>query len=257
MNKQYIIFQDKNIKVPLLAQNGVWKFKVSDINWRLSDSLERYYAYLIFCEPNHSELSCALRLMDKHITTVEIDDFIHYFRKMHPVEEECFNWGKIQTYATDVVPLKFPTPFGYDVDLTISQESELLSKIKRQTGNVVGELECWFNWYIRHYGLSPKLKRDIPIQGWEIARMFCIQHGINIKKLPNTLSLDLTTRKKKVAWGFQIKVIICVLFYIALAIWLIADNDKITDSFNFQTLLMTIGWLMLGIPLAIIFNKTK
>jgi len=47
------------------------------------------------------------------------------------------------------------------------------------------------------------------------------------------------------------------LCYIALAIWLIADNDKITDSFNFQTLLMTIGWLMLGIPLAIIFNKTK
>ena len=48
-----------------------------------------------------------------------------------------------------------------------------------------------------------------------------------------------------------------MLLYIALAILLIADNDKITDSFNLQTFLMTIGWLMLGIPLAIIFNKTR
>lgn len=257
MSKREIIFQDKNIKIPLLAQNGIWKFKLSDINWCLSDSLERYYAYLIFCEPNHGELSCALRLMDKHISTVEIDEFIQYFRATHPIKDECFSWDNIPAYATDVLPLKFPTPFGYDVDLTISQESELLYKIKKQDGNIAGDLECWFNWYVRHYGLSPKCKRDTSIQGWEIARMFCIQHGINIKKLPNTLSLDSTSHKKKVGWFFQVKVVICALLYIAFAIWLIADNDKITDSFNFQTFLMTIGWLMLGIPLAVIFNKTK
>lgn len=255
MNQQYIIFQDKNIKVPLLAKNGIWKFKLSDINWRLSDSLERYYAYLIFCGQNYGELSRSLRLMDRHITTIEIDKFVQYFRSKHPAENECFSLSDIPIYATDIAPLKFPTPFGYDIDLTISQESELLSKIQKQEGNVVGALEHWFNWYIRHYGLSPKLKRDIPIQGWEIARMFCLQHGININKLPNTSSLDSTSRKQGVGWSFKVKVIICVLFYIALAIWLIADNDKITDSFNFQTLLMTIGWLMLGIPLAIILIK--
>lgn len=257
MSPQYIIFQDKNIKVPLLAQNGIWKFKLSDINWRLSDSLERYYAYLIFCDQNYGELSRALRLMDRHITSIEIDEFVQYFRTKHPVEKECFSWCNIPIYATDITPLKFPTPFGYDVDLTKSQELELLSKIQKQEGNVVGALEYWFNWYIKQYGLSPKLKRDIPIQAWEIARMFCIQHGINIDKLPNKLSLDSTVRKKKVGWVFQLKVIICILLYIALAILLIADNDKITDSFNLQTLLMTIGWLMLGIPLAIILNKTR
>ena len=139
----------------------------------------------------------------------------------------------------------------------MSQETELLSKIQKQEGNVVGALEYWFNWYIRHYGLSPKLKRDIPIQGREITRMFCIQHGININKLPNTPSLGSTSRKQKVGLGFKVKVIIYILLYIALAIWIIADNDKITDSFILQTFLMTIGWLMLGIPLVIIFNKTK
>lgn len=257
MSKREIIFQDKNIKIPLLAQNGIWKFKLSDINWCLSDSLERYYAYLIFCEQNYGELSRALRLMDRHITTIEIDEFVQYFCIKHPAENECCSLSNIPIYATDTAPLKFPTPFGYDIDLTISQESELLSKIQKQEGNVVGALESWFSWYIRHYGLSPKLKRDIPIQGWEIARMFCIQHGININKLPNTQSLDSSSRRKKVGWSFYAQVIIYVVLYIALAIWLIADNDKITDSFNLQTFLMTIGWLMLGIPLAIIFNKTK
>lgn len=179
MNNDYLFLQDKNLKIPLLAKNGIWKFKLGDIEWTLPDCMERLYAYLIIGESDFKSVSATLRANNKKITPIEIDEFISHFEKTHSSIEETFSIQSVPSYATDLKPLCLPNLFSYEVLLSSAQEQELLDIVKQNTGNRRERLKAWFHRYINRYNLIPRYKRDIDIQDEELAISFCRQHGIN------------------------------------------------------------------------------
>lgn len=180
----YILLQNCNTKVLLLAQNGVWEFVFHGVTWKIPDCLERLYAYLIIGEKDFKSVAGILRANYKHISVVDIDNFIELFINTHTTVDVQFVIDNVPIYATESSPLVLPNPFSYAILLTHSQESELLNIIKT-ADKKRDALQQWFRNYINRYALTPRSKRDVELQYEELSIAFCRQHGINYYKLSN------------------------------------------------------------------------
>lgn len=212
-NNDYIILQNKNFKVPLLSRNGVWNFEINKVKWGLPDCMERLYAYLIIGENDFKSVAGTLRANNKHISALEIDNFIVYFESTHPVETICFDLDVVPIYATDSMLLRLPNPFSYDILLTHNKESELLNIIKT-ADKKRDTLQQWFRRYVNRYALTPRYKRDVELQYEELSIAFCRQHGINYYQLSNCR----TNQKRMSPIQYELSLILIGLATIAVII---------------------------------------
>lgn len=249
----YIIIHSKSLKIKLLSKKGNWSFKLSGKDWVIPDQMERLYAYLILGENNINETSGTLRANYKHITPIEIDEFVTHFRAIHPVEKVEFTWDIVPTYATDKAPLAIPNSFSYTVMLSDKQESELLEIIKTHPDSAKSRIEQWFSWYIHRYDLTPRLKRDIEAQAPELCLQFCRQHGVDIEKLKDIL--PDTSRWYEGTLSF---LIICALFILWLSIGVsIAAWGMKFDHGAVSLLALFVGAAIILCPLAMLYERAK
>lgn len=257
MNYNYLLIFQRNIKISLLAKNGAWKFNLSGVDWIIPDFMERLYAYLVFGEKNTSEIASALRANYKQITTIEIDDFISHFIDTHATESVECSLNDIPVYATENNPLCVPNPFSYAVTISPKQEEELLSIIKNNPESAQSRIEQWFDWYVHKYGLLPRLKRDVYIQGKELCLQFCRQHGVSVLNISGG---NKNIVAKASIWKIikrYIFLITVFVVYIFTAILLMKYGGDLTGAFLINLILETIGWLMLGVPLYLIFKNNN
>ena len=182
MDHNYMFLQN-NLKTNLLAENGFWEFELAGKSWKLSDSMERLYVYLILVENDLTSVSANLRAHDRKISVTEIEEFYEYVKETHPTEKCVFDIMSLPTYAKPGAPLYLPNPFSYEVPLTVSQEQELLDILKQKNDLRKLLLRQWFGRYIERYALMPRYKKDEKIQRSGLAISFCRQHGVNYEEL--------------------------------------------------------------------------
>lgn len=214
--------------------------------------MERLYAFLIFGENSYARIAETLRVNYKEITTFEINEFVCHFRKTHIITVVTFKYDDIPLYATKKRPLYLPNPFSYTVTLTLQEEQELLCKIINEKESVSYLLERWFVYsYINKYRLESKLKEDISIQGRELARSFCEQHGIDIDSFPKSVEVKALKPTSK-----SIKTLILILLWVAIAIGIIFSSNNL-DGFFSSFIVASIGFGMLGLLLKFLFGNHK
>lgn len=255
----YMLLQSKNMKVSLLSKDGIWKTKLAGNDIKFDASIERYFAYLIFGTRNFGDVSTTLRMYNKHISPPDIDQFIEDFKSSHLVTEVGFDVNLLPTYATDKQLLHIPNPFSYDVVINVEQEQELLDILRNIAVNRKVRLEWWFDGYIRRYGLIPKYKRDYEGQEQELAMQFCRQYGVDINTLYSTENRSKkTTRKttmKPVSHVIKWYSIAFVSLMVYIYIFVLLIRYESDEFYWWSFLVNTIGWLMIGIPLYLIFGR--
>jgi hypothetical protein len=178
----YMIFQDMDAKIELLAKNGFWNFTVSEKEYSLSASSERLLAYMILKDKDIDCVSSDLRAWDEDITSAEIKDFVRYFEDTHPLIEENFQLESIPLYADEKHPLEISNPL---LSIQLSQEQEeLLIRIATSNGKKQFErLKMWFSQYRNKHGFDLRYEQYQDSFDKEAAIHFCMQHGINWKKV--------------------------------------------------------------------------
>ena len=179
-----MILQNRNVRIPLRAKNGVWKFQLNGVKWNIPICMELLYAYHLIGVQDYSRVAWILRANYKHITSIEIDAFIQHFEKAHPVEDYPFNINEIPIYATEKHPLIVPTVQSYLVLLTPAQEREILDLIINNT-KVDGQfpIDYWFRKYVDRYGLAPRYQNQMDTHYIDLAVSFCELHGIDYASL--------------------------------------------------------------------------
>lgn len=182
----YMLLQQRNVRIPLLAKNGTWKFTINKEKWEISDCMERLYAYHLIGSQDYKTTSATLRANYKHITPIQIEAFIQHFEKTHPVEEYQFNINEIPVYATEKNLLEIPTNQPYRVLLTPKQEQDVLDVIKNNTeGDGRKSVNRWFRQYVNRYALTPRNKNQEFTHYKNLAEWFCEQHGVKYEALYN------------------------------------------------------------------------
>ena len=180
MNNYMIL--PNNTRVPLLAKDGVWEFKIDGKKWSMWAAVEQLMAYHLLYEGRFSEASKLLHANYKRLSTADIDALITYFKESHPGTYEQYSLSNIPEYATDSQRIYIANPFSYEIALNIIDERELLTILK-DSSDPKSALQGWFFNYVNKYGLSPRYKADIDIQYRELAIGFCRQHGVDYWKL--------------------------------------------------------------------------
>lgn len=230
MDNDYMVLQNRNVKIPLRAKNGTWKFQLNGEKWAIPLCMELLYAYHLIGNQDYRATSATLRANYKHLTPIEIEAFIQHFEKTHPVEEYLFNMDDIPIYATDERPLEIPTDQPYRVLLTPEQEQEVLGLIKKNNTEIDGRkpVNKWFRYYVNRYGLSPRNKNQDFTHHKDLAECFCELHGIKYETLYNIEQVrQIKAEEKKNLWKTSLisifAYILCKVAIAALglgAIWL-------------------------------------
>ena len=171
-----------NTRVPLLAKDGVWEFKIDGKKWSMWAAVEQLMAYHLLYEGRFSEASKLLHANYKRLSTADIDALITHFKESHPVTYEQHSLWSVPAYATTSQRIYIANPFSYEVALNIIDERELLTILKNSS-DPKSALQGWFFNYVNKYGLSPRYKADIDTQYQELAIGFCRQHGVDYWKL--------------------------------------------------------------------------
>ena len=180
MNNYMIL--PNNTRVPLLAKDGIWEFKIDGKKWSMWAAVEQLMVYHLLYEGRFSEASKLLHANYKRLSTADIDALITYFKESHPVTYEQHSLWSVPAYATTSQRIYIANPFSYEVALNIIDERELLTILKNSS-DPKSALQGWFFNYVNKYGLSPRYKADIDIQYQELAIGFCRQHGVDYWKL--------------------------------------------------------------------------
>lgn len=207
-----MLLEYNNLRVPLLAQGEFWEFILKGRRWKVPASMERLYAYLIYCDYDSWRVPDTLRTNDKHITPAEIDAFVEYFKETHPATEEQYSRDSIPLYATEDLPLYIPNPYT-TVSITPEQEIELLKKIKSKSRNKKDNISTWFFDYAIKYNIGPKNEDEFFYFIDELCMGFRRQHG---------LLLDEESRVNKI-----VKIILAI-FFALLPFWMLfygLDHD--------------------------------
>ena len=243
-----------NSCISLLAKDNVWNIKIGNQKCKLDVSLECFLAYHIYISNDMYIISGTLRCYDKYILPSEINAFVANFKRDHPLEELVFKWSNIKHYATNETPLDIPNPFSYVVTIEKWQEIKLLHLL-RSSRNPKKEIEQWFGDYVEKYALSPKYKRDVPIQHIELASIFCQLHGIDINNIPEEEPIYDSKIEKTIAlvWK-EIRWVVYVLIYL-MAAWFFVWLGEFVENFWLSLILGLVGMAMIFVPLANIFRK--
>lgn len=216
----YMLLQQRNVRIPLLAKNGTWKFTINKEKWEILDCMELLYAYHLIGNQDYRTTSETLRANYKHITPIQIEAFIQHFEKTHPVEEYQFNINEIPVYATEKNLLEIPTDQPYRVLLTPKQEQEALNLIKNNI-EIDGRkpVNKWFWNYVNRYGLSPRNKNQDFTHHKDLAECFCELHGIKYESLYNVeKARQIKAEEKKNLWKTNlISIFAYILFRVAIA----------------------------------------
>lgn len=176
----YMLLQQRNIRIPLLAKNGTWKFTINKEKWEIPNCMECLYAYHLIGNQDYKATSATLHANYKHITPIQIEAFIQHFEKTHPVEEYPFNINEIPVYATEKVPLEVPTVQSYRILLTPKQEQEILDLMKNEDNpNRRKEVRQWFRKYTERYALKPRNPYQTLSHYDALGDVFCEIHGVN------------------------------------------------------------------------------
>lgn len=243
--------------VTLLANNNVWHTNIGSKKYKLNASLERLFAYHIYVSKDMYVISGTIRCQDKDVTPAEIDQFVSDFKQSHPLEQLPFKWSHIQHCSTDELLLDIPNSYGYRIALEKWQEIRLLH-VLRSSRNPKQSVEQWFLDYTEKYAITPKYKCDISTHHLELAATFCELHGIDINNIPQEKVVYHSKTEQVIAICYQhIKMWAFIFLYIAVAVMLMHYHDTITDSFILQGIILTIGWLMLILPVVNFINKLK
>ena len=234
-DNNYMLLQPRNVRIPLLAKNGSWKFTINKEKWEIPDCMERLYAYhLIGCQ-SPSMTSNTLRANYRNITPIQIEAFIRHFEKTHPVEEYPFDINEVPVYATEKNPLEVPTDQPYRVLLTPEQEREVLDLMRNNTeGDGRKPVNRWFRRYVNRYGLNPRNQKQDLTHHKNLAEWFCEQHGIkydalyNIEKVRKEKAEELRRQikrdKEEVLWGclyafLSVAGVVMLLYLFLCGLW--------------------------------------
>jgi hypothetical protein len=182
-----MIIQKAKVRIPLLAKDGFWKFRIEEDEYELHDCIERLLANYIFNKNSGYVARWLRECYNQNITIQQIDSFIEYFEKSHPteeIEEFCFEF--VPLYAgKDGLTLPLP---GCCCQITLEQEKELMLLAKTRKGDRLGDddkriirLENWFFEFRHRYGLN--FKRLKHQQDTLLAEAFLEQHGLQINLL--------------------------------------------------------------------------
>lgn len=234
----YMLLQQRNVRIPLLAKNGTWKFTINKEKWEIPDCMELLYAYHLIGNQDYRTTSETLRANYKHITPIQIEAFIQHFEKTHPIEEYQFDINEVPVYATQNSPLEIPHHQSYRILLTPEQEREILDLMKGESDlNRRREVRQWFRRYTERYALKPRNPYQILSHYDALGDMFYELHGIDITTL---CDIERTENKKKEKeewernrWKGDLycigAVFLMILYQIALVVlclgvmWILAD----------------------------------
>lgn len=221
MDNNYMLLQNRNVRIPLLSKDGSWKFTINRKKWEIPLCMELLYAYHLIGAQDYAATSATLRANYRHITPIQIEEFIQYFEKTHPVENCSFDINKIPVYATDKYPLCVPNCFSYDVLLTEKQEKEILDVIKKinNTEDGRGNVSRWFGEYTARYSLIPNRRSDVTFPEWDLARTFCEIHGIDFEGLFSEEARKEDDRQGCLFSAAMIFGAIFIIFWAMYAFW--------------------------------------
>lgn len=216
----YMLLQQRNVRIPLLAKNGTWKFTINKEKWEIPDCMERLYAYHLIGNQDYKATSATLQANYKHITPIQIEAFVQHFEKTHPVEEYQFDINEVPVYATDKRPLQIPTNQSHQILLTSDQEKEVLDLIKHNT-ETDGRtpINKWFARYIYRYNLTVRNQNKVYTYNKQLAEWFCELHGIKYELLYNIeKARQIKAEEKKNLWKTNlISIFAYILFRVAIA----------------------------------------
>ena len=219
----YMLLQQRNVRIPLLAKNGTWKFTINKEKWEIPDCMERLYAYHLIGNQDYKATSATLRANYKHITPIQIEAFIQHFEKTHPVEEYQFNINEVPVYATEKNPLFLPNRFSQNILITAKQEQELLKIIESYPIDTQREFVInWFEEYIIRYDLRPKKESEDTDHCFHLIEVFYQTHGIN----DNIYSPEEMEKYYLKGWGgLTVAYILFALFLIFALLYSFWGND--------------------------------
>lgn len=239
----YMLLQQRNVRIPLLAKNGAWKFTIDKEKWEIPNCMECLYAYHLIGNQDYKATSATLQANYKHITPIQIEAFIQHFEKTHPVEEYPFDINEVPVYATQNSPLEIPHHQSYRILLTPEQEREILDLMKGESDlNRRREVRQWFRRYTERYALKPRNPYQILSHYDALGDIFYELHGIDITTLCDIERKENKKRKmeeeaeeaKRNQWKRDLTLItfpfVMILVYILMAIagfaviWILADG---------------------------------
>lgn len=198
MDNNYMLLQNRNVRIPLLSKDGSWKFTINRKKWEIPLCMELLYAYHLIGAQDYAATSATLRANYRHITPIQIEEFIQYFEKTHIVEEYQFNMEEVPVYATDKDPLEIPTDQSYQVLLTPKQEWEVLELMKEYDNqNRRYSVRQWFRKYTERYALKPRNPYQVLSHYDDLAKNFCELHGVNIDSLYDIEAVRKQREEKK------------------------------------------------------------
>ena len=265
---KYIVVQKINARIPILSSEKEYLIKFGRYKLVFSPFFEAIWIYMIYGSScSVGTFSELLREKYKDIRPSEIDQFIEIFKADHPQEHEEFNIKKIpmlsepdEDFVMNMNLFAFPIAFSYQ------QEKFLLEKLNTLDANIASFIQNWWHRYCSRYAIHARLKRDMGCEAKELADVFCHIHGFDIywlqRQYNKKIEIQATEEQKKQSklsnftnslFGW-IKLLLLIFTYIMIAVGIIAFGSSI-DNFIIGGIVMTIGFGMISVPLALLFGK--
>ena len=252
----YIIIQFSKLKVPLISSQKKYEMKIAGQKIIFDPFFESLVAFQIYTGYTNRGISALLRYNYDFMTAYHIDEFIEKFKEDHVVEEIDYSFEKIPCIAKENSCFEMRLSIiKHPISISYTQELELLDIIRDNSCNRKAKLIGWWSKYCINYDIHTRLKRDSKIKCTSLAETFCQLHGVDFDFLQIRKEKELepqqTASCKILSFLF---IVIALIVYSCVAVFFIIWGSEVSN-FLAGGLLMTCGFAMISVPIAIFFKK--
>ena len=228
VNHQYIILQQPNLKVKLLAGSEPWSVVVAGYQCDVNIWVEALFASLIY-DPDKDSKGEIMKYIasryNKYATPVHAEKFITLFKVEHRVEQlQVCDLSDIQLFNTEddgcVIPI-----YKYDCAIADSEEKSLIQQIQSQSKEAWHEIYAYFYKYLEQYGQSYYSKLGTIHEAAIVQSNFFRIHGLPVS-MCNKPELTTTERKHNVAKALLLWSVLCFIVFLMCADAHTGDSPK-------------------------------
>ena len=246
INHQYIILQQKKLKVFLNAGSEPWEAPIGHKWYQIDVWLESLFASWIFdfgyLGYTGDITSYLANRYNKNITPVHVQHFIEYFKTSHKIEQldDC-SLKDVFLLGDDVDGCPVPI-YKYDCAITKGDEQMLLKKLQDNPTMAKETLEDFFTMHMIRFNQSYYPKWGTGMEAKYLAEIFLTMHGI---RLANQI------KNRKSHWYNSPFIILlgtlAVIVVLAVIGWQMLKSDSFFVGF--------IGYMLIFSPTLLLLDK--
>lgn len=181
-DNRYLYIQQCGIKVKLLAENGIWEWKIDDVKVKMRAAVERELVYSLHTGDDLINFYELLRSCSKKLEKFGMEKLRSEFNNLHQCEEiDDYNLHEVPTYADD-----------NGLELIVTAKSSLI--ISQKDENTLLEIVCrdafdeevaasYLDDLCNKYGYDFSKKTGYYSQEYFLLYSFLHQHGISYNSL--------------------------------------------------------------------------